>query len=144
LKIGRILHWRALVASILLSVSWAGKAGQSASGFSVGVTLRPAGLANSAVATVDTCTSQIASQQTNATVTVVCATGQFVSIAPTPGRPFLGTHGGAFKYSFRPTTAPNGLSAHGRSFDAGSGTVTGLQIYTSAQTAGQLEMLISF
>src|SRR5690349_18104409 len=44
------------------------------------------------------CTSATLSAATHAEVQVVCATGQFVTIEATSGRPFLGTHGAAFRY----------------------------------------------
>lgn len=89
------------------------------------------------------CISETLSEQTNAMVRVVCATGQFVSITPLPGKAFLGTHGGAFRYtqdagSFSP--APTGKAMP----QTGAETVTALRIYNANGSDGPLEMLVSF
>jgi hypothetical protein len=87
------------------------------------------------------------SQSTNAQVRVVCSTGQFVSIEPTPGAPFAGTHGGAYRYAFGPgeSSAPAlvGLSNFGAA-RFGSGTVTAVRILNLIDSGGPLEMLVSF
>ncbi|MCY1165935.1 MAG: hypothetical protein V4455_17720 [Pseudomonadota bacterium] len=92
----------------------------------------------------DVCISKSLSEQANALVQVVCSTGQFVSISPVPGKPFLGTHGGAFRYDF----VGDRLSGAGP-LDAGNpyigtGTVTALRIYNANGSDGPLEMLVSF
>jgi hypothetical protein len=90
------------------------------------------------------CTSQSLSQASNALVTVVCGTGQFVSIRPMPGRPFTGTHGGAFRYVFGPgivagPTANSQLNPY-----IGTGTVTSLRVLDVSGQEGILEFLVSF
>lgn len=91
-----------------------------------------------------TCTSQTLSEQTNATVRIVCATGQFVSISPLPGRQFLGTHGGAFRYNFRGNSHSPGLNRSADGFFPGAGTVTGMRVYSAGDSDGLLELLVSF
>jgi hypothetical protein len=90
------------------------------------------------------CTSESLSQASNALVTVVCATGQFVSIRPMPGKPFTGTHGGAFRYMLRPgvTTAP--VDSVLPAPYADTGTVTSLRVLDVSGQEGILEFLVSF
>lgn len=90
------------------------------------------------------CTSVAQSDATNAQVRVVCSTGQFVSIEPAPGRPFVGTHGGAYRYSFGPN-APIAVELTGiASLQIGAGTVTALRVLNLAESETPLEMLVSF
>jgi hypothetical protein len=90
------------------------------------------------------CVSRSLSDQTNATVRVVCETGQFVSISPTPGKPFFGTHGAAFRFSFSSEQARSvGRNDESDPF-VGFGTVTSLQIYNASGSDGPIEMLVSF
>jgi len=89
----------------------------------------------------DRCTSAALSTATHAEVQVVCATGQFVGIEPAPGKPFLGTHGAAFRYvldlgGFVPTEWLLGADQNG--------TVTSLRVYNVHAQGGPLEMLVSF
>jgi hypothetical protein len=58
------------------------------------------------------CTSETLTEPTNAVVRVVCATSQFVSIAPSPGKPFLGTHDGAFRYNLGTGATGNAHDHH--------------------------------
>lgn len=109
-------------------------AGQTSGSFDVVVNLEK----------TDSCTSAALSEQTDALVKVVCATGQFVSISPAPGKPFLGTHGGAFRYNFRTNSASSLGNIGAESFYPGMGTVTGLRIYNANGPDGQFEMLVSF
>ncbi|NJS35282.1 MAG: hypothetical protein HC765_00765 [Brachymonas sp.] len=60
-------------------------AGIASGVFTVSVAQQPRGI----------CISSSLSQVTNAIVRVTCQGNQFVSIEPQPGRPFVGTHGGA-------------------------------------------------
>jgi hypothetical protein len=73
-----------------------------------------------------TCVNQALSHAAHATVTVVCSTNQFVSIAPLPGAPYIGTHGGALRYALTPgkPLQPDGDLA----WQVGTGTVTTLQV----------------
>jgi hypothetical protein len=130
----------AVAALLTPAPSPAGTIGES---FAVGITLSqgseppsppPSGL----------CLSHTLSEQTRASVVVVCRSGQFVSIAPLPGVPYLGVHGGAFRYSIGFHTEPFLWD--------GPGTVTALRLYDlslqdrplDAQQLRLLEMLVSF
>lgn len=88
------------------------------------------------------CTSQSHSDATNATVRVLCSNGQFVSIEPAPGRPFAGTHGGAFRYQFGP--GHNVAIGDPAAIHIGAGTVTALRIVSLHGSRAPLEMLVSF
>ena len=90
------------------------------------------------------CTSQTLSQATSAIVRVACAAGQFVSIEVNPAKPFLGVHGGAYRFNFvaglaRPQDGYGGINA---SMD--SGTVTALRILNASGGPDPIELLISF
>lgn len=90
------------------------------------------------------CLSQSLSEATAAQVRVVCSTGQFVSIEPRPGSPFLGVHGGAYRYYFA-----NGIPAQLRYLGGsepwvGPGTVTSLRISQPEGQDGIIEMLVGF
>lgn len=89
------------------------------------------------------CTSASASGATNATVRVVCSSGQFVSIEAAPGRPFAGTHGGAFRFNFGPGL-PLPAMAAAFNMNIGAGTVTALRILNLNSQEAPLEMLVSF
>ncbi|MEP7155539.1 MAG: hypothetical protein ABI905_07180 [Betaproteobacteria bacterium] len=89
------------------------------------------------------CISETLSAGTGATVYVVCDSGQFVDIAPTPGRPFTGVHGGAYRYRF------SSAGYEGQAGDAadpfiGAATVTAMRVYHADGNDGRLEMLVSF
>jgi hypothetical protein len=90
------------------------------------------------------CLSESLSESTGAAVHVVCESSQFVSIDPRPGRPFLGTHGGAFRYLFG---SGNTLSSQYGGMPnpfIGTGTVTELRIFNADSPDAPLEILISF
>ena len=113
------------------AVSWAGA---NSANLNVNITLaRNSGL----------CVSESLSAATGATVQVVCQSGQFVDISPTPGRPFAGVHGGAYRFHI-------GLgSGYGPAIDpdnpwVGAGTVTALRVYHADGVDGPLELLVSF
>jgi hypothetical protein len=90
------------------------------------------------------CLSESLSQSTGAAVHVVCESSQFVSIDPQPGRPFLGVHGGAFRYLFGPgNVLTSNFSGMPDPF-IGTGTVTELRIFSAEDPDGPLEILISF
>lgn len=90
------------------------------------------------------CLSESLSQSTGAAVHVVCQSSQFVSIDPQPGRPFLGVHGGAFRYFFGGGDT-NAVQYSGTPNPfIGTGTVTELRIYNSDSPDGPLEILITF
>ncbi len=99
------------------------------------VAVRPAG---------GICTSQTLSDSAQATVRVMCSTGQFVSIEPAPGRPFAGSHGGAYRFNFGPGLPfASGLASAGAT-QLGAGTVTSLRVMNLSSRESPVEMLVSF
>ncbi len=135
LRGGQLVAAGALLAAPTV---WAG----SASGlFSVNITLN-----NPLPAAQDVCISETLSAQTNAVVQVVCSSGQFVRIDPDPAKPFLGTHGGAFRYHFGPCYEigpPDSLGSDDLRY-IGAGTVTAVRIYNPGSKTSLLELLVSF
>ncbi len=115
---------RAGLLCALASRAWASSASVS---FPVNITLNQAGGGGGAPPAVaktpasGMCVNQALSQAARATVTVVCSTNQFVSIAPLPGAPYIGTHGGAFRYVLTPATLG---PEDGPDWQAGTGTIT--------------------
>lgn len=97
-----------------------------------------------ATAVSSICTSASHSQAANAQVRVVCSTGQFASIEPSPGQPFAGSHGGAFRYTFGTSVASLATTVTGADFHIGAGTVTALRVVNLANVETPLEMLVSF
>lgn len=99
------------------------------------------------------CVSESVAAASQALVNVVCSTGQYVSIEPLPGTPFVGTHGGAFRYSFGPRSTwnmtPGAASGFSEVF-TGVGTVTSMRIVRlggaglAENGPSSLEMLVSF
>lgn len=89
------------------------------------------------------CTSQSASNATQAVVRVVCSTGQFVSIEAAPGSPFVGAHGGAYRFNFGPGLPAPALASN-FNLNIGAGTVTALRILHTNGSQAPLEMLVSF
>jgi hypothetical protein len=118
--------------------------------FDVGINLMfsggppPAGGGTPPGASGDFCVSQALSDATGAIVRVVCKSGHFVSIEPRPGSPFLGVHGGAFRYYFA-----NGIPAHLRFLGdtnpwVGPGTVTSIRVKYLEDLDGIVEMQVGF
>lgn len=104
--------------------------------FNVNITLNPPD--------IGVCVSSTLSAQTNALVKVVCGSDQFVSIEPVQGKPFLGTHGGAYRYVFAPNTViPYSLLGESDPH-IGSGTVTSLRVLNLNALHDRLELLVSF
>lgn len=123
--------------AVVFSLCWwvaAGAVAESVgASFSVHIRLDSSGL----------CISEALSEEANALVSVTCSRGQFVDISPAPDKPFLGTHGGAFRFFF---DAQDRL-AMGPSHEfpvSGAGTVTALRIYNADGQDGPLEMMVSF
>jgi hypothetical protein len=87
------------------------------------------------------CINQTLSQSTNAIVNVVCSTNQFVSIEPQPGKPFLGTHGGAYHFVLAPRKM---LSSDDPLWYIGVGTITTMRVIHDEGREDMLEMLVSF
>jgi hypothetical protein len=128
--VGRRIRFAAALA---LSLGCAGAIAETASGtFAVHIRLDSSGL----------CMSEALSQETNALVSVTCSRGQFVKIEPAPDKPFLGTHGGAFRFYFdaqdRQAMAPQFFPY------SGVGTITALRIYNADGQDGTLEMMVTF
>jgi hypothetical protein len=87
------------------------------------------------------CISASLSERNGALVRVVCASGQFVSISPSPGQRFFGTHGGAYGYYFGPAYGAIHRTAYG---GAGGGTITSFRVYSIEGADGPLDLLVSF
>jgi hypothetical protein len=90
------------------------------------------------------CVSQSLSDATGAVVRVICQSGQFVSIEANPSGPFLGVHGGAFRYYFA-----NGIPANLRFLGGadpwiGPGTVTSIHVKYLEDLDGIVEMQVGF
>ena len=93
------------------------------------------------------CTSETLSQQANALVQVVCRSGNFVSIDPAPGKPFLGTQGGAFRYYFGVgSSGATPLAVVDRTLSpyVGYGTVTGLRVFNPYGAEDPFEFVVSY
>lgn len=92
------------------------------------------------------CETQTLTSAPNALVRVVCDNGRFVSIAPDPRKPFVGSHGGAYRFHLQPGAAVSGLLDDGIDpYWWGRGTVTALRIYgTPRDPTDPLEMMVSF
>ncbi len=131
--------WHLLLACVSLLSAWAASAhaGAAQAAFPVQISLTNPLVSNGG----GYCTSQTASQATNAIVTVVCATDQFVSIAPWSGRPFLGTNGGAYRFMLTSGTA---ISTGDPLWHTGAGTVTTVQVYHNNKQEDVMEILVSF
>ncbi|MDM0030209.1 hypothetical protein [Variovorax saccharolyticus] len=107
----------------------------------VQIRLSVASFASAGVSSPGICLSRVLSSQARSMVRVSCRGGQVVSIAPYPAQPFLGVHGGAFRYT--QVATPTGFGAPRGTGDAAALDDTVLQI-DAAATATPLEMLISF
>lgn len=92
------------------------------------------------------CISTTLSGQTNAIVRVTCQGGEFVSIEQRNGRPFVGTHGGTYRFSFTGIkSVPYGWLASDELYDwIGQGTITALRILRLTERDERLELLVSF
>ena len=136
--------------ALLGTLSTQAGAGSAAGVFDVRITINamvpasPASGLGQVPATDGFCISESLSDATQATVKVVCATGQFVSIKPMPGKPFTGTHGGAFRYAFGAGTARAPKDGTALNPYIGTGTVTSLRILDISGQESVLEFLVSF
>ncbi len=134
---------RLALGLLMLACTASGMAGTVTGQFAVNIQLSGAGSGTGAGSAPGVCISQTLSEQTNALVRVVCATGQFVSITALPGRQFLGTHGGAFRYVLNTSRVSGGMTGPD-DFYPGTGTATTLRIYNVNGDDGPLEMLVRF
>jgi hypothetical protein len=122
---------------VIACIPWAAWSGTATSRFAVTLEFRQP----------DKCTSETLSQQTNAVVQVVCRSGNFVSIDPAPGKPFLGTQGGAFRYYFGVgSSGAMPLIGLDRTLNPylGYGTVTGLRVFNPYGAEDPFEFVISY
>ena len=92
----------------------------------------------------DFCVSQSLSDATGAIVRVVCKSGQFVSIEPRPGSPFLGVHGGAFRHYFASGVPADLRFLGGTDPWIGPGTVTSIRVKYLEDLDGIVEMQVGF
>jgi hypothetical protein len=151
----------ALMALLAGAPSWAGS---DAKNVTIGITLSQPG--GSGVGPISppppsqppragVCYSKSLSDKTGASVQVVCDSGQFVSIEAVPGQPFLGVHGGAFRYSMsidRDRSLYEAAAKDPFGWRTGWGTVTMLRLYDVQHAGGPgdfwadrpLELLVSF
>ena len=140
---------RLLLALALGALAAPGGAATTGTNFDVNITLTapgapPSGGGSPPQGSADFCVSQSLSDATGAIVRVVCRSGQFVSIEPRPGSPFLGVHGGAFRYYFA-----NGIPADLRYLGdsnpwVGPGTVTSIRVKYLEDLDGIVEMQVGF
>jgi hypothetical protein len=139
---------RRIAAALLTSIaSLTAHAGSAVGSFDVHINLMvpasPASGLGQVPAGNGFCTSESLSEKTQATVTVVCATGQFVSIKPMPGKPFPGSHGGAYRYVMDRASVGPPSSSEFNPF-IGTGTVTSLRVLDIGGRESLLEFLVSF
>ena len=165
----------ACAGSIFLAACQGVSAGTTSSAFAISATfLNPnfaptASTAAAAPSPSQICVSEAFSQSANATVRVTCGGNQFVSIEPTPGKPFVGTNGAAFRFAFGPGIAsqPQSISGNNtRSADnsdrsgnpnysgnnsllvanpyVGVGTVTSFRVINLMGNIDLFEFLVSF
>ncbi len=90
------------------------------------------------------CVSSSLSQQTQAMVKVTCSGSQFVSIEPQSNKPFVGTHGGAFRFAFANGTGANVGAGLSSDASIGTGTVTALRVLDLTDSDKGIELLVSF
>jgi hypothetical protein len=137
LELRRILAKAALGLACLSAVSICAAAGSSGT-FAVRITLNDPGGSTPGV-----CISESLSEQNGATVRVVCQSLQFVSIGPTPGAAFVGTHGGAYSYYFGSTLSGINVAGYGE-FAHGAGSIASYRIFGVTEVDGRLDLLVSF
>ena len=129
------------LAALVLSFNCA--AGTSSGTFSVNISLSNPGAPPVAPATPPgtVCVSQTLSDLTGALVQVLCSTGQFVSIGPRPGAPFI-AHGGAYSYYLSVGTGSRLAGLGG--LPVGAGTVTEYRLFSVDQANGTVDLLVGF
>jgi hypothetical protein len=125
------------LAALLVAFNCA--AGSGTGAFSVNITLSNPGAPGAPPSGV--CVSQTLSDLTGALVQVLCSTGQFVSIAPRPGAPFI-AHGGAYSYYLSVGTGSRIAGLTG--LPAGAGTVTEFRVFKVDEANGTVDLLVGF
>ena len=131
---------RLVLALAALSVSFNCAAGSGTGAFSVNITLSNPGAPGTPPPS-GVCISQTLSDLTGALVQVLCSTGQFVSINPKPGAPFI-AHGGAYSYYLSVGTGSR-IAGLGR-LPSGTATVTEYRVFTVDEANGTIDMLVGF
>lgn len=127
-----------LIAGLVAMAALGIQAGTASAVFQV--TVQPIGI----------CISSSLGRVTNAVVRVTCQGNQFVSIEPREGRPFVGTHGGAYRFAFSQRSGFSGgsvdvgQSASDLEAAIGQGTITALRVLDLTERDERLEMLVSF
>lgn len=133
-----------LLATSLVLCGGALAQGSTSASFQVRIQLTVPG--SPAAEPASRCETQTLTSAPNALVRVVCNSGRFVSIAPDPRKPFVGSHGGAYRFHLQPSSVVSGLLDEG--LDPlwwGRGTVTAMRIYGAPrEPTDPLEMLVSF
>jgi hypothetical protein len=121
---------------LLLSCTFAsqGTAGTAAGEFSVSV--KPVGI----------CIGVGQSNAAQAEVRVTCQGLEFVSIEARSGRPFVGTHGGAYRYTFSGSSLPMLAAGSASSLEdrVGQGTITAFRVMNLTESDEQPQFLITF
>jgi hypothetical protein len=126
------------LAALLLSFNCA--AGSGAAAFSVDITLSNPGAPGTPPSS-GVCISQTLSDLTGALVQVLCSTGQFVSISPKAGAPFI-AHGGAYSYYLSVGTGSRIAGLGG--LPSGGATVTEYRVFTVDEANGTIDLLVGF
>lgn len=133
-------------AALALTLAWpvARAQGSASASFQVRIQLKASG--TPATEQTARCETQSVSSAPNALVRVVCDDGRFVSIAPDPRKPFVGSHGGAYRFHLQPSSVVSGLLDQGLNpMWWGVGTVTAMRVYSAPRDpTDPLEMLVSF
>lgn len=88
------------------------------------------------------CVSASLSQATQAEVKIFCPTGQFVQIEAAPDKPFLGTHGAAFRFNLPANALPAGVVVTNTDPLLGSGTIASLRITNLQESEVSLQDLL--
>jgi hypothetical protein len=135
---------RAALLALCIAAACTGSASAQQASGSFNVVISLTGSGNDPPAAPQTCVTQSLTSAPNAIVHVACPSGNFVGIEPMPGKPFLGTHGGAFRFNFLsrwPGYVPPGDDP---TTEAGIGTVTALRVLKVGPPDQPLEILIAF
>lgn len=140
------MAWKHRLLAVALSGLGAATMAQSpaSGGFQIHIRLNTPG--TPAAEPNSHCETQTVASAPNALVRVVCGDGRFVSIGPDPRKPFVGSHGGAYRFHLQPGGSVSSLLDEGiDAFWWGRGTVTAMRIYGVARDANDpLEMMVSF
>ena len=131
------MTWFVCAGLVLMCASPA-RAVQLSTGFNVTIKLQPAQPpANTAL-----CKSSNIPGAFGATVTIVCATGAIIDLAPnSPRQPYVPTHGGAFRYVTQVSNASGLLGTV--DVYSGVGTITTWRVISAAQRE-YLEMTVGW